>query len=395
VNEAQLGRISVNAEPDLLATPVSQSAPATDLPPTPEAKTDPYPWILNPVVDLLFACGGIFWPIFLVMHFTGAKMDTTNNLNISMFFIGVIGLHLFSDGHQPATLWRVYLSKSTREVLWKPVTALAAAAVAVGAAIVAFPAFAVAGVKIIILASIQHQLMQSYGVALIYCYKRRYYMNKMERDIMYWMVQAAIAFIVATMLTNKEFGTASVKWLGMEIPYWQVLPQWLATVSLVVLQVMVLLFAGMIVRKYIKEKRIFPLPALMVVMTLIIMPFVAGGSAFTMLWLWVGSLWFHSCQYLVVTSSFYFKERGLPENVSLSQIGRMLMTWVSLRYFATVFFVGLALAFFVPMGLHQLFGVPQTVALAAVYVAMNMHHFITDGFIWKLRDPKVQKLLVA
>lgn len=36
---------------------------------------DPYPWILHPVIDLLFACGGLFWIIFGVFLVSGVKPD--------------------------------------------------------------------------------------------------------------------------------------------------------------------------------------------------------------------------------------------------------------------------------------------------------------------------------
>ena len=112
------------------------------------------------------------------------------------------------------------------------------------------------------------------------------------------------------------------------------------------------------------------------------------------MWFLLSSWFFHSAQYLVVTTSVYLKERGLPPNISFSQIATMLRTPAFARYFALLFVVGFSVSFLFPQWLmgHQ----PAAgIAFACVFVTVNLHHFITDSFIWKLRDPVLQKLLVA
>jgi hypothetical protein len=34
-------------------------------------------------------------------------------------------------------------------------------------------------------------------------------------------------------------------------------------------------------------------------------------------------------------------------------------------------------------------------AFASIFCAVNLHHFYADSFIWRMRDPKVRKLLVS
>ena len=45
--------------------------------------------------------------------------------------------------------------------------------------------------------------------------------------------------------------------------------------------------------------------------------------------------------------------------------------------------------------LLQEFGFSYTLAFATVFVTINIHHFLTDAAIWKLKDQKVRKVLLA
>jgi hypothetical protein len=193
------------------------------------------------------------------------------------------------------------------------------------------------------------------------------------------------------MFSSPDFNLKALN--GFAVPYWGVLPEWSGVVALGALQLSVLAFVGMIVVRFIKTKQMFPLPALLTIMTLILLVIAARG-AFATLWWAFSTNWFHSCQYLVVTSAFYFKEKGLPENVAFSQISKMLWTWTSLKYFGLLLSVGFTVAYLFPRWMID-HGVNAGLAFTTVYVACNFYHYITDGFIWKLRDPQVNKLLIS
>jgi hypothetical protein len=104
--------------------------------------------------------------------------------------------------------------------------------------------------------------------------------------------------------------------------------------------------------------------------------------------------WFHSSQYLVITSAFYLKEKGLPENMPVSEIAKMLLKPAFWKYYLLLFSTGFIVFFLLPNWLTS-HGAEKAIALAAVYIAFNLHHYITDALIWKLRDPSIQKLLIA
>jgi len=366
----------------------SQSAAAT------ATALGPYPWILNPAVDLLFACGGAFWLVYLGLSLSNFGYGYDGNVTAQCFFaLSVIGMHLFGDGHQPATLFRVYGSKVTRDAIGKPVAGIAFIALLAGLSTLLIPSTTVFFIKLVLAWGFQHQLAQSYGIALVYCYKRKYYLSAIEKKIMKGMVDATMIYLIVRMFAIKDFGTFKLLTL-YDVPFFGLLPEWLCTVTLVAMQASVLLFVGMVVRKHIKQKQLMPIPALLVIMTLTALPLLAGNH-FALMYYMFSQWFFHSSQYLVVTSAFYFKEKGLPENVGFHQIGRMLLSKTSFLYFGFIFAIGFLLAFQLPTWMTQAGIADKALCFISIWVFLNIQHFWTDAFIWKLRDPVINKLLVS
>ncbi len=106
--------------------------------------------------------------------------------------ISILGLQIL--GRQPSTsdALRVYLSKHTRERLGVKVAILGLLALAARAGYAVHPGDDNLLSQLIFAWAFQHQLAQAYGVALIYCYKRKYYMNKAEKNVMFGMVYARL-----------------------------------------------------------------------------------------------------------------------------------------------------------------------------------------------------------
>src|SRR5271170_5208766 len=137
---------------------------------------DPYPWILHPLIDSLFCCGGALWLLLFVV-LVGFRADMQSGwAGISLLLVNVLGQVFFADAHQPATLWRVYVSKRTRESVGTFVTVCGIIAFALGIAGLFSQSFTAGLVKVTLAWSIQHLLAQAFGVSLIYCYKRKYFM---------------------------------------------------------------------------------------------------------------------------------------------------------------------------------------------------------------------------
>src|SRR5215470_6369616 len=78
---------------------------------TPEVRSAasgrPYEWILHPVLDLLFCCGGIVWILF-ALHYCAFGPDSTAKpvqIMVALAALGTIGL---GETHIVATLQRIY-----------------------------------------------------------------------------------------------------------------------------------------------------------------------------------------------------------------------------------------------------------------------------------------------
>ncbi|MFN8551548.1 MAG: hypothetical protein U0103_08680 [Candidatus Obscuribacterales bacterium] len=359
----------------------------------PAASQEPYEWIMGPTIDMLFVCGGFFWIIVAALYLTNFDVNLYGSPTaFSLATVSIIGLQLLGDAHQPATLFRVYGSKTTRDKLGVPVTLIGVFALAVGLCAFFVSSSTMLLLKIILAWGIQHQLAQSYGIALVYCYKRKYYLTKNEKQVMFLMVQSAIVFMIVRMFSVKEFAQFRLS-NSIDVPFWNFLPSWTTTVAGCVLGALVLLFAGVVARKYVRDKQMFPLPGLCTLMSLIALGLCAGDK-FLIIWYLFSTWWFHSSQYLVITSAFYLKEKGLPENMAFSEIGKLLWSPTFIKYYLLVFGTGFTVFYLIPCWLVSN-GVEKAVAIGAVYIAFNLHHYITDALIWKLRDPSIQKLLIA
>jgi tetratricopeptide (TPR) repeat protein len=94
----------------------------------------------------------------------------------------------------------------------------------------------------------------------------------------------------------------------------------------------------------------------------------------------------HSAQYLWITR--YFARRDAAAH------GPEPIEWKEWKYWGMLVVGGLALFLPVPWltsyGWHHDF----TASMLIVTSVVNIHHFILDGVVWKLRDPRVAQLLV-
>jgi tetratricopeptide (TPR) repeat protein len=89
----------------------------------------------------------------------------------------------------------------------------------------------------------------------------------------------------------------------------------------------------------------------------------------------------HAAQYLWITQYFTRREHGA--------------SWSPHRYWIAIGLGGLALFLPIPwlasLGAH----VDFTTSVLIVTAVVNLHHFMIDGVVWKLRDPRVARTLTA
>jgi tetratricopeptide (TPR) repeat protein len=89
----------------------------------------------------------------------------------------------------------------------------------------------------------------------------------------------------------------------------------------------------------------------------------------------------HSAQYLWITQHFAKRERGRD--------------WSAARYWFTVIAGGIVLFLPIPWAASTLAHMDFTASVIAVTAIVNIHHFMIDGVVWKLRDPRVASALTT
>ncbi|MGE0123295.1 MAG: hypothetical protein AB7U25_10190 [Vicinamibacterales bacterium] len=87
----------------------------------------------------------------------------------------------------------------------------------------------------------------------------------------------------------------------------------------------------------------------------------------------------HSAQYLWITQYFARRDQGAA--------------WRRWAYWAAIVVGGMALFVPVPWLASYLGRVDFTASVLVVTAVVNLHHFMIDGVVWKLRDPRVGRTL--
>jgi hypothetical protein len=353
------------------------------------AKLKPYEWILHPTLDLLFVCGGLLWFVFPIHYFLlGGKNDSM--FAQWMVVIAALGTVFLSQTHIIATLVRLYNDPETKEKfsLYSYWAALGCATLALAGCV--HPALAGIYCRIYLLIVSQHFTAQAYGFALLYCIKRGYRMSAFDKGAMSALMRSTMAFAILRQCTYREW--SGDKFLGQTLPFWGPLPTWLEQGAAVSIAISAIVFAGCLIRNFIKSKMFFPFPSLLLVFTAVTI-FVLGPKVTGVLWIYVPAF-FHGSQYVIATTAYHLKERGLPEGVSANQISSLLKAESTLRYLGFLAIAGLALFMGLPQMLAQ-FGFNLATATAVIFTTAQFHHVLTDAAIWKMKNEKLRNILIA
>lgn len=350
-------------------------------------------WLFGPIPDLLLGCGLAYGLVFVALVVAGPQVR-------ALAPEGLMPLALLLSGtpHYGATLLRVYERAQDRR---------AYVVFSVWATLVVWSLF-VMSLHSILVGSILltvfltwspwHYTGQNYGVALLLLRRRGV---EIEAGTKRWIYLSFLSSFVLTVLAIHgatesvdyapvQYGSTVYTFIPLGIPasFQQALfalfgVAWLSAIAVSGFRLLrkatpgdlgpAALVAGV-------QALWFAVPVLARRAGVFqgVEPLSVQFAAYAFLWVAIG----HSVQYLWVTSYFARQSRRAP------QLG---------RYFAKTLFAGAAI-WTVPALLFApgLLGtVPFDAGLATmVAVAVNLHHFVLDGAIWKLRDGPVARVLI-
>jgi hypothetical protein len=345
-------------------------------------------WLYGPLPDLLLGCGLLYIGFGAAITLYGG--DFVAGLQT---VVPALILLLVSLPHYGATLVRVYEQREDRRryVVFS-LYATALLALCFGMGLYSVP-FASALATVYLTWSPWHYTGQNYGISVMLLRRRGAAPSPLEKRLLYASFILSYALVATLMhgqstgVIDPDYSVSAVRFIPLGIP-----DAWLALGAPIVAiaQLVAMLAWGALMVQRVGARAITPAALLLLTQTLwFSLPFLLRqwGLAFGIEMLdWNTRQSFfvviagaHAAQYLWVTS-FYAKARGSWRG----QIRQLLKVSAAGCAIWTLPVVAVA-----PFG----FGYEAGVALLVASI-INIHHFILDGAVWKLRNSRVASILI-
>jgi tetratricopeptide (TPR) repeat protein len=335
------------------------------------------PWIYRPWVDLLIGCGGWSAPLLLTAWVAASR---AREWAFAFYFLALI----FNYPHFMATIYRAY---RTREEFQKyRIFTLHITVLLALTAILAHADFRVVPwvFTLYINWSPWHYSGQNYGLLMMFARRGGTSVTRAERRLVH------LAFIASYVMLLVSFHTGVSNdpfVLSLNLP---------AKISIsarVAGGVLYVFFSGWVIAAWVKrggwKGMAAPLTLLATQALWFVLPTALGlvaGAAIPQTRYSSGILAvLHSTQYLWITSYYARREARAAGNSS----------WRMSTYFVTLIAGGIALFIPGPWLVSYAFHYDFAVSFLIFTALVNIHHFILDGAIWKLRDSRIASLLVG
>ena len=343
------------------------------------------PWIYNPWLDLIVGCGAWSAPLLLLSYFSLAS-------NVRMWSIAFYVLALFFNyPHYMATIYRAY-HRSEDFQKYRIFTVHTTALIVLTLLLSHFWLRLLPWIFTIYLTwSPWHYSGQNYGLFMMFARRAGADPDKNTRRALYG------AFVVSYLILFLGFHTGPSTdplFLSLGIP--AVVSRWeqiILCVAFVGLSVFGLrsLARGTGWRQLIPSLTLFSSQFLWFLLPSAISLFkglqipqnrYSSGVLAVM----------HSAQYLWITS--YYARREAAGQASGDVAEQKPRNWRPLAYFGVLIIGGIALFVPGPWLASRAFHYDFTSSFLIFTALVNIHHFILDGAIWKLRDGRIASLLL-
>ena len=348
-------------------------------------------WLFGPVPDLLFGCGVVYIGLFALFVLAGDWF-----LEVSPLWVPAFCVLVFSLPHYGATLLRVYEHRHDRR---------AYAIFSVWATLALVLAFVAgvydAGVGSFLLTlyltwSPWHYTGQNYGLAVMFLRRRGVPVTGATKRWLYGSF--VLSYVLTFCVIHESSGWASIRSLPQDGPGIHFVSLGLPIADAVVAGVAIAWASATVVALARLARRagggdLVPVVSLVVTQALWFAlpaaalhwglfagarPLAGDTVGAFLVWIAVG----HSVQYLWVTS--YYARAAADWKGAAPYFGKTLAAGALVWTLPVVLFAAEPL------------GAPSYEAGLAFLVAsvVNLHHFVLDGAIWKLRNMRIAKVLV-
>ncbi|HYM77159.1 MAG TPA: tetratricopeptide repeat protein [Candidatus Dormibacteraeota bacterium] len=341
------------------------------------------PWIYTPWLDLIVGCGAWSAPLLLISYSTVASSART----WSLVFYGLA--FLFNYPHYMATIYRAYHRTEDFEK-YRVFTVHITALVVLTLFLSHFWIRLLPWIFTIYLTwSPWHYSGQNYGLMMMFARRAGANPDKGTRRVLYG------AFVVSYLILFLAFHTgASTDPLFLSLGIPAAVSRW----EQITLVVWFVILSGVGLSRLAREtgwRKLIPsltlfssqflwflLPAAMTLLRRLELPqnrYSTGVLAVM-----------HSAQYLWITS-YYARREAAGEGQGETKLGR---SWRPLAYFGVLIVGGIALFVPGPWLASRAFHHDFSTSFLIFTSLVNIHHFILDGAIWKLRDGRIAALLL-
>lgn len=342
------------------------------------------PWILHPALDLFLGCGGL-----VLVLASGEFCPATRPW--FQFWIPIISIvaHLFSETHIAATLNRLYGNAEQRNshpfcAIFLPVLALILFCVGIHNSFVLGIAL-----KIYLLWIVQHFLAQIYGLCMIYFYKTNFVLSNFEKRLFRYSLGAITISVILRHLSRRTELMPTL--LGVELPHWELISPEIVSLAEFVSHSLLLKMCLTLLQKSLCERKFVPLPiSLLLLTTVVSFEYSELRQTF---WFYLPAF-FHGSQYLLVSFAQRLKESGVAPAQFFRKGWRGSLLDNLLEYYLALMLISFSLFIAFPFFVSLVWKVDLSISFAGAFAFVGLHHFITDGFVWKLRDPKVRSSVV-
>ena len=357
------------------------------------ASSSPGPWLHGRSSDLLLGAGLLYVPAFVALAFAGDVIQAALPITLMPLLMVTI-----NGPHVGATLLRVYERPEDRRRY---------RFFAVHATLLIAACF-IAGLYVPLLGSLLitlylsvvpwHFTGQNYGIALIFLRRRGVPISREHKGLLYFSFVATYAMTLIALHSKGVTTIAPVDPSGTVFRLLRIgIPN---TLSVALMVLLGSAYLTALVRVGLGLSRVAPvrelLPAAAVVLSQALWfvvplgvqliaepgsfaPFAGENYTYTGLWIALA----HAVQYLWITTYFARRQAGGGE-AALPFLGKAMLAGSALY--------GVPLLIFLPGALGTF---PYDAGLyAMIGGALNLHHVLLDGAIWKLRSGPIARILI-
>jgi len=339
-------------------------------------------WVYGPKTDLIIGCGAWSVPLLLLTLYGTANFPQTV---ITIFYALAL---FFNYPHYMATIYRVFRTKE-EIAKYKIFTVHITLLVALLVVLSHFSTYLLAIVFTLYLTwSPFHYTGQNFGIGLMFARRNGVETNLKTRRALY------LSFLMPYLMFFLAFhsGTASDDYvISLGIPTKIAMYLWIAAFA-------VFAFSSIYsFREFIKQTSVSAMTAPLVILSTQIVWFVIPTGM--MFFANAGILQnpatiavlavMHSAQYIWITTYYARREKLNEQTENAPQTG-----WKFSAYFGVLVVGGIALFLPVPWIASRILRLDFGTSFLIITALVNLHHFILDGAIWKLRDGRIASLLL-